>query len=214
MDVVEEKIRVLAARGSTWLVAFSLLEPTAQIEIFCLTSFAVCLLGSLGSFPLAANLAVALLGLICCRSGSDAQCFGYVLFAGMTTVTDIAFLCGEGTTWGVLLTLTNLLPKLCAASHCFRICSLLGGGGLSYADDPLSAGLAGQDYHHVATAGGELASLHQTRDTCRAGGRGCAAQRRASDDADRGGASPHRDLRSHAGGAAGEVGATTSYSAL
>jgi len=143
---MEDRLRHAVARGQTWLLAFQLLESTAQIEIFCLASFCCCILGSLATFPLAANLAVALLGLICCRSGSDAQYFGYVLFAGMTSVTDVVHLCSHGSPWGGLLTLLNMTPKLAAASHCFRLCSLLGGGGEAYQASDLGAD-ASRDYH-------------------------------------------------------------------
>lgn len=141
-----------------WALAFQLLEATAQIEIFCLLSFCICILGSLSAFPLSANLAVALLGLICCRSGSDAQYFGYVLFAGMTSVTDIVHLCSQGSTWGGLMTLLNFVPKLSAASNCFRLCSLLGGGPSDSSGDPFSASLSPQDYHSLSV---EAAQRHR-----------------------------------------------------
>jgi hypothetical protein len=153
---MEERLRGVVAQTQTWMLAFQLLESTAQIEIFCLFSFCVCILGSLAAFPLSANLAVALLGLICCRSGSDAQYFGYVLFAGMTTVTDVVHLCSQGSAWGGLMTLLNLFPKLAAASHCFRLCSLLGGG--YPANDSLGASFVGQDYHTLSV---EPAHRHQ-----------------------------------------------------
>jgi len=137
-------------RCQTWLLAFQLLESSAQIEIYCLASFTLCIAGSLATFPLAANLAVALLGLICCRSGSDAQYFGHVLFAGMTTVTDVVHLCSHDSPWGGLLTLLNMAPKLAAASQSFSLCSLLGGGPSYPSSEPLSAGLATDDYYSRA----------------------------------------------------------------
>lgn len=157
----EEHTRNVVARAQTWLLAFQLIESTAQIEIFCLASFCCCILGSLAVFPLSPNLAVALLGLICCRSGSDAQLFGYVLFAGMTSVTDVIHLCSYGSAWGGFLTMLNAVPKLAAASHCFRLCSLLGGGPMYPPSDPLAAGLASQDYHSLAT---EAAGRHHQPD--------------------------------------------------
>ena len=69
----EDLLLCLSARAG----AFSYLDLASKIEVFALASFTCSLLGSLSpSFPLAANLGVALVALLACRGRSEAQLTG------------------------------------------------------------------------------------------------------------------------------------------
>merc|ERR1719178_400578 len=117
------QLEVIFARLVRMRIEFERLFPTAatpegRVEVTCILSFFVCLLGSFDGphFPLAINLSVALLGLICCRSKNDLMYVAYVFFWALTAITDIIFVCTKPSGFGVLMVCLNLLPKLAGAT--------------------------------------------------------------------------------------------------
>ena len=157
---------IVGGRARQWAVAFTFMDPAAKLELLCLLSFAVCVLGSLVVFPVAVNLAIALLGLSSCRSGSEAQLIAVCFFAVLTTVTDVVFMCTRPSTYGGFMTLLNLVVKLAAATQSYRLLDAGGryglstdelpadpmGGGGAYQPraDALAAPLAREDYQALA----------------------------------------------------------------
>ena len=152
-------------RARQWAVAFTFMDPAAKLELLCLVSFAVCVLGSLVVFPVAVNLAIALLGLSSCRSGSEAQLIAVCFFAVLTTVTDVVFMCTRPSTYGGFMTLLNLVVKLAAATQSYRLLDAGGryglsndmppdpigdGGAYQPRTDALAAPLAQEDYQALA----------------------------------------------------------------
>jgi len=167
-------VSIISARAQQWAAAFSFMDPAAKVECLCLLSFAVCVLGSLAEFPLAVNLAIAVLGLSSCRSGSEAQLLAVCFFAGMTTITDIIFMCTRPSGYGGFMTLFNLVLKLAAATQSYRLCETgqrlspeglppdpIGGGYAAPSHDGLAAPLAREDYQALAS---EAAEKHSSGD--------------------------------------------------
>ena len=156
---------LVGGRARQWAVAFTFMDPAAKLELLCLVSFAVCVLGSLVVFPVAVNLAIALLGLSSCRSGSEAQLIAVCFFAVLTTVTDVVFMCTRPSTYGGFMTLLNLVVKLAAATQSYRLLDAGGryglsndmpvdpigdGGAYQPRADALAAPLAQEDYQALA----------------------------------------------------------------
>ena len=164
---------LVGGRARQWAVAFTFMDPAAKLELLCLVSFAVCVLGSLVVFPVAVNLAIALLGLSSCRSGSEAQLIAVCFFAVLTTVTDVVFICTRPSptsssfalTYGGFMTLLNLVVKLAAATQSYRLLDAGGryglsndmppdpigdGGAYQPRADALAAPLAQEDYQALA----------------------------------------------------------------
>ena len=159
---------IVGGRARQWATAFTFMDPAAKLELLCLVSFALCVLGSLVVFPVAVNLAIALLGLSSCRSGSEAQLIAVCFFAVLTTVTDVIFICTRPSTYGGFMTLLNLVVKLAAATQAYRLLDAGGrygaadrsdelpahpmGGGGAYQPraDALAAPLAREDYQALA----------------------------------------------------------------
>ena len=147
---------------------FANCSTAGKVELCCLASILVCMLGSLGKFPSAINLAVALLGLISCRSRSDAQHLAMVLYSALSCVLDVVFMCNYPSGWGSLLTVVNLIPKLAAGMYAFHLSHVLSGesDGLAVDDRPEAfptptarMHLAGEDYESLATEALEKHSL-------------------------------------------------------
>jgi hypothetical protein len=117
----------LLLRLSARAGAFAFLDTPSKIEVFALGSFSTCLLGSLARFPLPANLAIALLGLLACRSRSEAQLAGLCGFCVFTTITDLIEMARGGTSgWGGTMCILNIILKLFMAANAYRIVDALG----------------------------------------------------------------------------------------
>lgn len=168
---------MLGARAQQWAVAFSFMDPAAKVELLCLLSFTVCILGSLSEFPVAVNLGVALLGLVSSRNGGEAQLLAMCFFAALTTVTDIIFMTTQPSGWGGFAILLNFFCKLGAATQAYRQCETSqrlatdelpadpmerGGHAVSHAG--LAAPLAREDYQSLAS---EAAGASRTRTATR-----------------------------------------------
>ena len=129
----EDMLLRLSARAG----AFTLLDTPSKIEVIALGSFSCCMLGSLSnSFPLAANLAVALLALVACRARSEAQLAGLCGFCLFTTITDIINLCVRPSGWGGTMTIVNIFLKLSLATQAYRLSDALSAFAI---DDELPA---------------------------------------------------------------------------
>ena len=109
-SVLDDLLIMVSGRLRQGLQAFIYLAVPERVEMFGLLSMSCCLLGSLGEFPLAVNLAVALLALIACRSGSDAQLLALCGFATFTIITDLMhiFRCSA---WGGAMLIINAVLK-------------------------------------------------------------------------------------------------------
>ena len=119
----EDFLLRLSARAG----AFAFLDAPSKLEVFALSSFSCCLLGSLSStFPLAANLAVALLALIACRGNSEAQLAGVCGFCFFTIITDVIAMCTRMSGWGGTMTTLNVLLKLGIAANAYRLVDDIG----------------------------------------------------------------------------------------
>ena len=119
----EDLLLCLSARAG----AFSYLDLASKIEVFALASFTCSLLGSLSpSFPLAANLGVALVALLACRGRSEAQLTGLCGFCLFTTVTDIIAIATRCTMWAGTMATLNIMLKFGTASHAYRLCDAVG----------------------------------------------------------------------------------------
>ena len=80
---------ILQARCQQTALAFQYMDSAARVELLSLLSFACCLIGGVSATG-AGNLAVALQGLICSRTGSEAQVVGLCAFSLFTTITDVS----------------------------------------------------------------------------------------------------------------------------
>tara|TARA_B110001452_G_scaffold259893_1_gene256784 strand:+ start:1009 stop:1674 length:666 start_codon:yes stop_codon:yes gene_type:complete len=162
---MSEPLALLSSRAQQWAVAFTFMDPAAKVELLCLLSFTVCILGSLAEFPVALNLGVALLGLLSSRSGSEAQMLAFCLFVVMTTVTDVIFMTSRPSGWGGFMIVLNLCCKLTAATQSYRLAESsqalatdeLGpdpmeqGGHVPVSHESLAAPLAREDYQALAS---------------------------------------------------------------
>eukprot|EP00965_Chrysotila_dentata_P058400 1936978-Pleurochrysis_carterae.AAC.4 len=136
-----------------WLAA----STEDKIELCCLLSFALALLGCFTpGFPVESVFAVSLLGLISCRSHSEMRLLAFVLFSAISAVTDVVALCVRNDGWGSLMLAIDLIPKLLAASYTFRLSSHLGGEP----DEFEPAGMA------ASASAGTLGSESYTPVTC------------------------------------------------
>lgn len=112
---------------STRAGAFAFLDLPSRIEVLALASFSCCLLGNLAAaFPLAENLAIALLALLAARSRSEVQLVALFGFCMFTTVTDVVFMCTYAGGWGGAMTAMNIFLKLGAASHAHKLWNAAG----------------------------------------------------------------------------------------
>ena len=156
---MEEMASVGVQRATALYQNFSAANTATKVELLCLLSFAISLLGSLSKFPVGANTSVALLGLLACRATSELQILAMVGFACLSAIADVAFLCTYPSGWGGLMIVLNLVPKLAAASYCFGMSPALGGvfepAGMS-AQQGLSVPLA-PDYETLSS---EAAAKH------------------------------------------------------
>ena len=107
MEEAARCAEIVGGRARQWAVAFGFMDPAAKLELLCLLSFMVCVLGSLVVFPVAVNLAIAVLGLSSCKSGSEAQLIAVCFFAVLTTITDVIFMCTRPSTYGGARTLPH-----------------------------------------------------------------------------------------------------------
>ena len=89
-EATMSSLDVLSARLQQTFLAIQYMDTTSRVELFSLVSFACCIVGAESdSYMLSSNLAVALLGLICCRGASEAQLVGLCVFSLFTTLTDV-----------------------------------------------------------------------------------------------------------------------------
>lgn len=105
--------------------------PLRKCELCCMISLLCCFVGALATFPLATNLALALLGLMCCRhDGSEVQRIGYCFFTALSFVTDIIFMCSwpNGWGWGGVMAIANMPVKVVAAMQIFALSETFGTG--------------------------------------------------------------------------------------
>ncbi|KAL1525293.1 hypothetical protein AB1Y20_020155 [Prymnesium parvum] len=108
---------VLSARLQQTLLAVQYMDPSARLELFSLLSLGCCLIGAENTpYMLSTNLAVALLGLIGCRGGSEAQLVALCLFCLLTTICDVVSMCTQPSRWGGLWSALNIVMKAGAAS--------------------------------------------------------------------------------------------------
>mmetsp|Transcript_18011 Transcript_18011/g.46045 ORF Transcript_18011/g.46045 Transcript_18011/m.46045 type:complete len:159 (+) Transcript_18011:84-560(+) len=141
---MDDALLMISGRIRRGWQAFMFLDVPERVETFALLSFACCLLGSLGIFPVSVNLAVALLGLVAARSHSDAQLLGLCGFVAFTIATDIMqlFRCSA---WGASMLAVNVVLKFGAASNAYRMVGEPGpDDGLSTAESP--GGYTGASY--------------------------------------------------------------------
>ena len=131
MALLDDCYVMLSGRLQSSLQAFAHLDLAARVETFGLLSFCCCLLGSLGKFPLAINLGVALLALVACRSKSEAQCMCMCGGAIFTIVTDFVYITTNPSGWGAAMVVVNAALKLGCASNAHKLSSHLGGDELS-----------------------------------------------------------------------------------
>lgn len=118
---MDDVLIMISGRMRQGLQAFMFLDVPERVETFGLLSFSCCLLGSQSvTFPLAVNIAVALLALIAARSRSDAQLLGLCAFVAFTSATDLlqVFHCSA---WGAAMLTVNLVLKFGAASNAYRL---------------------------------------------------------------------------------------------
>lgn len=128
----------IVVRLATRIGSVQLLDVPSRVEVLALASFSCCLLGDLGEFPLASNLAVAVLALVACRSRSEAQLVAFCGFAIYTTITDVIFMCTIASSWGGAMTTFNIVLKLAAATNAYKMCatlSTMSGEELGMGDD-------------------------------------------------------------------------------
>ena len=163
--MAEQALALLSSRAQQWAVAFTFMDPAAKVELLCLLSFTVCILGSLSAFPVALNVGVALLGLLSSRSGSEAQMLAFCLFVVMTTITDVIFMTSEPSGWGGFMIVLNLCCKLTAATQSYRLAEtsqalatdelppdpMERGGHVPVSHESLAAPLAREDYQALAS---------------------------------------------------------------
>lgn len=160
---------MLGARAQQWAVAFTFMDPAAKVECMCLLSITACILGSLSEFPVAVNLAVALLGLFNSRNGSEAQLMAMCFFAALTTITDIIWMCTRPSGWSGLMIILNLVVKCAAATQSYRLCEASQrlspddpmGSDYQPSHETLAAPLAREDYHALASEAAEKHSQGQ-----------------------------------------------------
>ena len=152
--MAEDLLLRLSARAG----AFAFLDAPSKIEALAMGSFSCCMLGSLShSFPLAANLSIALLALLAIRGRSEAQLAGLCGFCLFTTLTDIINLCYWSTGWAGTMTILNIFIKLSMASYAYRICDALAADDvLPSADDYAAADAP----HGAGSSGGYPAVYH------------------------------------------------------
>ena len=55
MEEVAHYADTIGGRARQWAVAFTFMDPAAKLELLCLLSFTVCVLGSLVVFPVRAR---------------------------------------------------------------------------------------------------------------------------------------------------------------
>ena len=114
-------------RLSTRAGAFAFLDLPSRIEVLALASISCCLLGNLAiAFPLAENLALALLALLAIRNRSEVQLIALCGFCAFTTITDIVFMCTYASGWGGTMTALNVFLKLSIAVQAHKLSSALG----------------------------------------------------------------------------------------
>jgi len=130
---------------------FRACTSAGKVELCCLASFLCCLMGSFDSFPLAVNLAITLLGLMACRSKSEAQYLAMVAFCGISAITDVVWICNESTGWGSCMVVINLVPKLSAANYTFRLSRVLADDDLENIGQSAEVQLVVEDYQALAT---------------------------------------------------------------
>ena len=117
----------LLVRLSTRAGAFAFLDLPSRIEVLALASISCCLLGNLAiAFPLAENLALALLALVAIRHRSEVQLIALCGFCAFTTITDIVFMCTYASGWGGTMTALNIFLKLAVAVQAHKLSSALG----------------------------------------------------------------------------------------
>ena len=135
--MIDDCLIMATGRLQNGLRSFMYLDLPSRIETFGLLSFSCSLLGNLGKFPIAANLAVALLAIVACRSRSEAQLLGLCGFALFTSVTDIIFMASSPSFWGTVFIVLNMLLKMGAASNAYRLCgaALEGSESLETSDE-------------------------------------------------------------------------------
>uniref|UniRef100_A0A6V3YF55 Uncharacterized protein n=1 Tax=Prymnesium polylepis TaxID=72548 RepID=A0A6V3YF55_9EUKA len=119
--MMSEILTVMSSKLQQGIVAITYMDPSARVEFFSLVSMACCLIGAEnGPYMLSTNLAVALLGLICCRSGSELQVVALCVFSLFTTITDVVHMCTNPSGWGGLWSAINIVMKLGAATSASR----------------------------------------------------------------------------------------------
>ena len=55
MEEAAHYVDIVGGRARQWAVAFTFMDPAAKLELLCLLSFTVCVLGSLVVFPVRAR---------------------------------------------------------------------------------------------------------------------------------------------------------------
>ena len=128
-SLLDDCLIMLSGRMQSGLQTFAFLDLPGRVETFGLLSFCCCMLGSLGEFPLSANLGVALLALVACRSKSEAQCLCVCGASMFTILTDFFFITSNPSAWGTAMAIINAALKLGCANNAYKLCSSSQFGG-------------------------------------------------------------------------------------